>query len=188
MAWNCYNPDMTAKSLSAAAFVLCIGIILSAAACTCTPNDPLQGNLKVFPGNADEGAAQPSAPAVQQPAVSTAPPTQETTRQVTVTEANSYFSIGIPAGYTEERWITAARPIDIWFEYLTPDMTLEVNGTQVQIPIRRTTAKTGYFPGVTQVKYVMKNTSAQYLSYNLRMLPVNIDQVSVTTREKWTAP
>jgi hypothetical protein len=174
----------------AAAFILCTFILLGSAGCTCLAGSPLNGNLKVFPGSADEGPVQQPAPATGPLLSSPAQPAAPTERQLTVTAANSVFSIGLPAGYSEEREIRASKPIDIWFEYLpSENITLEVNGQIIPIPIRRTTAKTGYLSGVMQVKYVLKNQSVQGISYNLRMLPVDTtDKVPVVTREKWTAP
>jgi len=99
------------------------------------------------------------------------------------------FSIGLPAGYREERSVTAQKPIDFWFEYITPEMALEVNGRSVEIPVRRSTAKLGYTAGVYNFSYVLRNLSAQPLSYNLHMAPSKAgDAVPAVTREKWIAP
>jgi len=169
-------------------------ILAVSAGCTCTPGDPLGGKIYSYSPATDTGEKQPGTFTVPQTSTtpqqnSTAAQVQEVERQVTVTAGNSVFSIGLPPGYSEEREITASKPIDIWFEYLAPDMTLEINGSAVEIPARRTTAKTGYVAGATRLTYVIKNPSSQYLSYNLRMLPANAeDQVPVVTKEKWTAP
>jgi hypothetical protein len=178
------------KFSAAVTAVLCGIIILSGAGCTCLSNDPLKGNLKVMPGSVDEGQDQQAPPPGQPLLSAPAQPAAPVERQVTVTAANSVFSIGLPAGYTEEREITASKPIDVWFEYLpSENITLEVNGQVIQIPVRRTTARTGYLSGVTQVKYVLKNQSVQGISYNLRMMPLDTaGKVPVVTREKWTAP
>jgi hypothetical protein len=184
-----YNFFMKARIFNTGTVFFCVLTMLFTGGCTCLSPDPLHGNLKVFPGTPDEGQGQPPAASTQPQLSSPAQPASPVERQVTVTASNSVFSIGLPPGYTEEREIKASKPIDVWFEYLTNDMSLEVNGTAVPIPERRTTAKTGYFTGVTQLKYVMKNLSAQALSYNLHMLPTNAaDKVPVVTREKWTAP
>jgi len=180
---------MKARTAAITAIFCTVIILTTTAGCTCLPNDPLKGNLKVFPGTVDEGDQQP-APSTQPLLSSPAQPASPVERQVTVTTSNSVFSIGLPAGYTEEREIRATRPIDIWFEYLpSENVTLEVNGQSVQVPVRRATAKTGYLTGVTHISYVLKNQSVQGISYNLRMVPVNTaDKIPVTTTEKWTAP
>ena len=114
---------------------------------------------------------------------------QEITRNITVTSTNSEFTIGIPSGYTEEREITASGPVDIWFKYLTPDVSLEVNGEQIQIPERRTTARLGLVQSTTRLEYRLKNPSSEYRSYSLMIMPsASGDHVSVVTHEKWTAP
>jgi hypothetical protein len=47
----------------------------------------------------------------------------------------------------------------------------------------------GYTTGVYNFSYVLRNLSAQPLSYNLRMAPSNAgDSVPAVTREKWIAP
>ena len=151
--------------------------------------NPLQGDIKVYSG--DKGGEQeitpPSAPSLTQ---STVQPNNTTERQVTVTAANSVFSIGMPAGYTEERQVTAQKPTDFWLEYLpSENVTLQINGIDVQIPARRSNARLGYMPGVTSFSYVIKNASLQAISYNLHMLPSKAgDSVPVVTKEKWTAP
>jgi hypothetical protein len=117
-------------------------------------------------------------------------PNNPVERQVTVTEANSVFSIGMPPGYTEERQVTAQRPIDFWFEYVPADnVTLEINGVDVQIPDRWSNARVGYASNVTSFSYVIKNSSMQAISYNLHMLPSKAgDSVPLVTKEKWSAP
>ena len=106
-----------------------------------------------------------------------------------MTSTNSEFTIGIPSGYTEEREITASGPVDIWFKYLTPDVSLEVNGEQIQIPERRTTARLGLVQSTTRLEYRLKNPSSEYRSYSLMIMPsASGDHVSVVTHEKWTAP
>lgn len=166
-------------------------LVLLASACYTGRDDPLAGNIQVYPGNTGADNSQADQPSTQ-PALQTiqaAPSAETTERQVTVTASNSVFSIGLPPGYTEERTIKASEPIDIWFEYLSADMSLELNGSRVDIPVRRTTEKLGYLPGITEAKYVMKNLSSQYLSYNLRMYPAGpATSVPLVTTEKWTAP
>lgn len=151
------------------------------------PEDPLHGNLKVYPGSSEESVQSPaSPPQSNSPLGQTPAPTE---RHIVITESNSVFSIGLPAGYKEERTVITEKPVDFWFEYLSADMSLEVNGAKVEIPTRRTSAKPGYTTAVTSFSYVMVNLSSQPLSYNLRITPsTQGDQVPARTTEKWTAP
>jgi hypothetical protein len=150
-------------------------------------NDPLHGNLKVYPGNNEEG--QPPSNTYTAPAVTPSTKSETTERQITITESNSVFSIGIPKGYREERQVTAEKPIDFWFEYLGENVTLTINGNAVEVPVRRTTAKLGYTSSVTSFSYTIYNYSSAATSYNLRMTPSKAgDSVPAVTREKWIAP
>jgi hypothetical protein len=161
-------------------------IILTSGCQACTP-DPLQGGIKVYSG--DKGGEQEQPSQLPAPATPPAPVADTTERHETVTDANSVFSIGLPPGYREERQVNAQKPVDFWFEYLTPDMSLTVNGVPVEIPVRRGTGKVGFTSGVTGFSYVMKNLSGQYLSYNLRIVPSTPGEaVPMVTRETWTAP
>ncbi len=165
-----------------------LAIIVLAGGCqSCSPN-PLQGGIKVYSGG--EGAEQVQPSQVPPPAVvPPAPVTQATERHETVTDANSVFSIGLPPGYKEERQVSAKKPVDFWFEYLTPEMSLTVNGVPVEIPARRGAGKTGFTSGVTGFSYVLKSLSNEYLSYNLRIVPSTPgDSVPMVTKETWTAP
>jgi hypothetical protein len=164
-----------------------IMMVLASGCKACTP-DPLQGGIKVYSG--DKGGEQEqTSQVITPPTPSPVPPVDTTERQVTVTDANSVFSIGLPPGYREERQVSAQRPVDFWFEYLTPEMSLTVNGVPVEIPIRRGTGKTGLTSNVTVFSYVMKNPSSQYLSYNLHIVPSKPgESVPMVTRETWTAP
>jgi len=163
-------------------------VMMLASGCqSCTP-DPLQGGIKVYSGNKGLEQEQPS-PVIPTPSPTPAPTTDTTERHETVTDANSVFSIGVPPGYQEERQVNAQKPVDFWFEYLTPDMSLTLNGAKVEIPVSYGAGKTGFTSGVTSFSYVMKNTSKQYLSYNLRIVPSTPgESVPMVTRETWTAP
>ena len=167
---------------------IAIPLILFLPGCTAFSCNPLQGDIKVYSGSKGEGQqqTQPPAPFAAQPP---AQANSTVERQITVTDSNSVFSIGLPAGYREERSVMAHKPLDFWLEYLTPDMALEVNGQTVEIPIRRSTAKIGYTSNVYYFNYVLVNLSAQPLSYNLRMAPSKAgDSVPAVTREKWISP
>jgi hypothetical protein len=177
--------DKTALKLI---ILIAIPVILAQSGCSAFACNPLQGEIKVYPGSKGEEQqqVQPPEPKVNQPPVQT---NSTVERQITITESNSVFSIGLPAGYREERSVTAQKPVDFWFEYLTPEMALEVNGQPVEIPVRRSTAKLGYTTGAYNFSYVLRNLSAQPLSYNLRMTPTKTgDAVPAVTREKWLAP
>ena len=162
------------------AALLLIGFVTSC-------NDPLHGNFKVYPGSTEEG--QPASNIVTPPAVTPSTTSDTTERQITITESNSVFSIGVPKGYREERQVTAEKPIDFWFEYLGENVTLTVNGNAVEVPVMRTTTKLGYTSSVTSFSYTIYNYSSAAISYNLRMTPSKAgDSVPAVTREKWTAP
>jgi len=164
-----------------------LAIMLIQTGCSIFSCNPLQGDIKVYSGN--KGGEQEQAPSAPPVIQSPLQPDNPVERQVTVTEANSVFSIGLPPGYKEERRVNAQKPIDFWFEYLTPDMSLEINGIAVEIPIRRSSAKLGYTSNVTSFSYVIKNLTSQTVSYNLRMVPSKAgDAVPAVTREKWIAP
>ena len=168
-------------------FLAASAIVLQSA-CSAFACDPLQGGIKLYSGSKGEEPqeSQPAAPVFNQPPTQ---PSNTMERQITITESNSVFSIGLPAGYREERSVTAQKPIDFWFEYLTPEMALEVNGQAVEIPVRRYAGKLGYSGGVYNFSYVLRNLSGQPLSYNLRMVPTKSgDAVPAVTREKWIAP
>jgi len=176
----------------AARLALIVSVILIALASgcqSCAP-DPLQGGIKVYSGNKGAEQEQPSQILPPTPPTpQTVPPVDTTERQVTVTEANSVFSIGLPPGYREERRVSAQKSVDFWFEYLTPEMSLTVNGAAVEIPVRRDMGKTGFTSNVMGFSYVMVNRSNQYLSYNLRIVPSKPgDSAPMVTRETWTAP
>jgi hypothetical protein len=96
----------------------------------------------------------------------------------------------MPPGYTEERQVTAQKPIDFWFEYLPSDnVSLEINGVDVQIPAPQSSARLGYTSSVTSFSYVIKNSSLQAISYNLHMVPSNAgDSIPAVTQETWIAP
>lgn len=167
---------------------IALPVILLQSGCNAFACNPLQGDIKIYSGSKGEEQqqSQPAAPLFNRPPVQSGNTIE---RQITITESNSVFSIGLPAGYREERSVTAQKAIDFWFEYLTPEMALEVNGQPVEIPVRRSTVKLGYTTGVYNFSYVLRNLSAQPLSYNLRMTPTKSgDSVPAVTREKWIAP
>ncbi len=170
------------------AFILMVALTAVMLQPGCSPN-PLPGGIKSYSG-VEKGQEEPvpSAP----PPASPAPAQQDNTneRHIVVTQANSVFSIGVPAGYREERQVAAEKPVNFWFEYLTPDVTLEINGAAVEIPASSyRNPKLGYTAGVMSFSYVIKNPTTQPISYNLHMEPAVAGQsVPAVTREKWVAP
>jgi len=182
---NWYYHTMSYTLLrSLTAFTLTAIMFIAGFAC-----NPLQGDIKVYSGSkgGEQEVTPPSTPPLTQSPVQ---PNNPTERQVTVTAANSVFSIGMPPGYTEERQVNAQKPIDFWFEYLpTDNVSLEINGVTVEIPARRSSSRLGYTPNVTSFSYLIKNSSSQAISYNLHMVPSKAgDSVPAVTREKWIAP
>ncbi len=170
---------------SLTAFMLTAIVLIAGFAC-----NPLQGDIKVYSGPEKPGgqeiAQPPTPPQVQSPVQ----PNNPTVRQVTITAANSVFSIGMPPGYTEERQVNAQKPIDFWFEYLPSDnVSLDINGIAVQIPAPQSSARLGYTSNVTSFSYVIKNSSSQAISYNLHMVPSKVgDSIPAVTSETWIAP
>jgi hypothetical protein len=158
------------------------------AGCVCAPGDPLGGKIYTF-SSGEKGIEKN--PNLTQPATHQQPfqkPPETTTRNITVTDSNSVFSIGMPAGYREERQVTAQQPVDFWFEYLQSGMELRVNGQLVELP-ERWSGKIGYTQRVTSFSYTLKNGTGQSQSYNLRMVPSQTGaSVQAVTTEKWIAP
>lgn len=150
--------------------------------------NPLQQDIIVYPpgtGSPEDARTTPQSPIQQAPSASD----DTIERNITVTEANSIFSIGLPPGYMEEREVNAQEPVDFWFEYLTPGISLKVNGADIEIPADRRNSKLGYMGNVTSFKYIMKNLTGQTVSYNLHIIPSKSgESVPVVTREKWIAP
>jgi hypothetical protein len=107
-------------------------------------------------------------------------------RNVVVDRQNSVFSIGIPAGQREETEVTAQTPVDFWFEYLPAEAKLEVNGEEVpRDPFHRET-KIQYTTSVTKFEYRIYNTTGEYISYNLHLVPsVSGETVPVIVRQRW---
>lgn len=166
--------------------ILVLVMLLAAGCQSCAP-DPLQGGIKVYSGDMAEEPGQQTQ--IPPPQPTPQPATQTNERHETVTDTNSVFSIGVPPGYKEERRVTAQKPVDFWFEYLTPGMSLTLNGVPVEITAHYGAGKTAFTSGVMSFSYVMKNNSTQYLSYNLRVVPSTPGtSVPMVTKETWTAP
>ncbi|MBN1375344.1 MAG: hypothetical protein JXA01_04240 [Dehalococcoidia bacterium] len=175
-------------------FTVTLAVILSAvlftAGCMPSCNDPLQGNIKVFSTGA-KGEEETTADQNQVTAPIKTPPVKQeiTKRYITITESNSIFSIGIPKGYREERRVEAEKPIDFWFEYVNPEVELMVDGTPVEIPVRWTTEKLGFKSSVRSFSYTIYNSTSDFTSYNLHMVPTKTGEaVPAVTHEKYVVP
>jgi hypothetical protein len=154
------------------------------------PDEP-DVNVYTFPHGTEEPSAQSpqtQQPGDQPPSSSTADSTNEyNERSIVVDDHNNVFPIGIPAGYTEKREIKAEKPVDIWFEYLPQEVELEVDGEKVQRSSDRWEFKINYISGVTEFNYIARNTSSQYLSYNLYITPAQHGaSIAVVVKEWWT--
>jgi hypothetical protein len=172
-----------------ASFLACAAaLIFAQLACVCAPADPLGGQIHVFSSGEKGVEKQSDAGAVPVPQSPVQQPYGITQRYITVTEKDSIFSIGLPAGFREERQVTAQQPIDFWFEYLQSGMELTVDGQSVEIP-ERWSKKIGYTQRVNRFSYVMVNKTGQSQAYNLHMVPSQTgSSVQVETTEKWSTP
>jgi len=107
-------------------------------------------------------------------------------RNIIVDQQNSIFSIGIPAGQREQTEVTAEKPIDFCFEYLPAEAKLEVNGIEVQRDPFHWETKIGYTTSVTKFEYQISNTTGNYISYNLHLIPSAAgESVPVIVRQRW---
>jgi hypothetical protein len=107
-------------------------------------------------------------------------------RNIVVDGRNNIFSIGIPAGQTEETEVAAEKPVDFWFEYLPAEVKLEVNGEEIQRDPFHWETKLKYTTSVTKFEYRVFNTTGQYISYNLYLVPsANDEAVPVIVRQRW---
>jgi hypothetical protein len=106
--------------------------------------------------------------------------------RIVVDEHNNAFPIGIPSITKEETEIIAEERIDFWFEYIPDDLELEVDGAVVQHSLHWE-FKTRYTTGVTKFRYVITNSTSNFYSYNLHLIPAKAgDSVSVMVRQRWS--
>jgi hypothetical protein len=183
-------------------FLSCIKIL---------PNPDVTPNVPIYtypPGNYQPGNTQqqsPDSPIITYPPTSTQPGTTPkqnppvimipdpgkgiedyVERNIVVDAKNNIFPIGIPAGYREKTEITTQKPVDFWFEYLTSDARLEINGVEVKRNPFIWETQIGYTKSVTKFNYQITNTTGQAISYNLRLIPsVAGDSVPVLVRQRW---
>ena len=107
-------------------------------------------------------------------------------RNIVVDERNSIFSIGIPPGQREETEVIAQKPIDFWFEYLPAEAKLEVNGLEVQRDPLHWETQISYTSSATKFEYQISNTTGDYISYNLHLIPSKAgESVPVVVRQRW---
>ena len=107
-------------------------------------------------------------------------------RNIVVDQQNSVFSIGIPAGQREETRVTAQKPIDFWFEYLPAEAKLVVDGEEIQRDPFHWETKVKYTTSVTEFEYRISNTTGDYISYNLHLVPsISGQSVPVIIRQNW---
>jgi hypothetical protein len=166
------------------AVTLLLSLVLQTG-CSNAQTDEPDVDIHTFPATTDGPPATP--PQTQQPLDQPAPPTNEyNKRSIVVDERNNVFAIGLPAGYQEKREIEAQKPVDVWFEYLPQEIELEVNGVKVERS-DRWEFKIQYMSSITELSYTARNTSSQYLSYNLHIIPsAQGETVSVEVKEWWT--
>jgi hypothetical protein len=161
--------------------VLCI-LTLS---CRHTPPQTDDIPIYTFPPRGDQ---PDNAPEQESPVITQSQDEEDnyTVRNIAIDRNNSVFSIGIPAGQCEETKVTAENPIDFWFEYLPAEATLEVNGEEIQRdPFHRET-KVNYTTAVTDFEYRIDNTTGNYISYNLHLVPsASGETVPVVIRQRW---
>jgi len=128
---------------------------------------------------------QPDAPVLSSPPSST-PKEEYVERNIVVTERNSIFSIGIPAGSRETTEVIAQKPIDFWFEYLAAEAKLVVDGVEVPRNPFAWETKIKYTKSVTSFKYEITNATGSYISYNLHLVPaIAGESVAVVVRQRW---
>jgi hypothetical protein len=153
------------------------------------PLNKIPGEIPIytFPPKDNQPANQPQST----PPVVSSPPSNEAKeeyveRNIVVTEQNSIFSIGIPAGSKEKTDVIAQKPINFWFEYLAAEAKLEINGTEVQRNPFSWETKIHYTKSVTKFSYEITNTTGNYISYNLHLVPsMTGESIPVVVRQHW---
>lgn len=170
------------SSILIAVTVLCV-LILS---CRQNPSQTEDIPIFTFPPQSDQPETD-TTPETEPPAV-TQPQNDDdyTIRNIVVDRNNSIFSIGIPAGQREETEVIAEKPIDFWFEYLPAEVMLEVNGEEIQRDPFHWETKVNYTTSVTNFEYRIYNTTGNYISYNLHLVPsASGEPVPVIVRQRW---
>jgi hypothetical protein len=178
------------RSIVFIGLVILFSSLFLSAGCSQSESNKPDVDVYTFPSKTDEPST--TSPQTQQPVDQEIPsPSADSTndyneRSIVVDEHNNVFSIGIPAGYEEKREIEAQKPVDIWFEYLPQEIELEVDGIKVERS-GRWEFKIHYSSSVTKLSYSAKNTSSEYLSYNLHIVPsTQGEAISVVVKEWWS--
>jgi hypothetical protein len=152
---------------------------------SCTNTTP---DLKIFNYPSDNGnPVQNPVPGQVLPTIPAASVPKEETfeRNIVVTQQNSYFPIGLWAGYTEKTDITAEQPVDIAFGDMPENIQLEINGRIVPRSYRWET-RIGTMKAVTSVSYRVTNNTTRDYSYALYIIPSpGNQQVKVTVRQRF---
>ena len=169
------------KRLLFTASAIILAAILSAS-CSSRPDVPI---YTYKPDSIPPAASTPTTPA---PVLGSPkqPAEQYVERNITVTEQNSVFSIGIPSGWDENTEVIAEKPLDYWFEYLPAEAVLEIDGKEIVRDITKWETKIAYTKSAIRFAYKIKNDTGQAISYNLHLLPSSPgNQVPVKINQRW---
>jgi hypothetical protein len=171
---------MKKNFLHAVPALLAVAALLSACA---------QPNVPIYTFSPNDVPTQPgtsktsSTPAVGMPS---SPANQYIERNITVTDQNSIFSIGIPPGNVENTEVIAEKPIDYWFEYLPAEIKLEVDGKEIARDLLKWETKIAYTKSVNRFSYRITNAATQAISYNLHLVPSSPGaSIAVKVRQRW---
>jgi hypothetical protein len=151
----------------------------------------VQPNVPIYTFSPNDVPATTSSPGPSSnPPLGAARPSEENVeRNITVTDQNSVFSIGMPAGYLESTEINAEKPVDYWFEYLPAEAILEVDGKEIARDASKWETKLAYAKSVTRFSYRITNKSGGAISYNLHLSPSTPGAgIPVKIKQKWTPP
>jgi hypothetical protein len=173
------------KSIFSYLFLSIVVLCVAISSCRQTPQQTDDAPIYTFPPHENRPDTEP------EPEMPVIPSPQErnedyTVRNIVVDQQNSVFSIGIPAGQREETEVNAQKPVDFWFEYLPAEAKLEVNGEEVLRDSFHWETKIKYTTSVTKFEYRISNTTGEYISYNLHLVPsVSGESVPVIVRQRW---
>ena len=179
--------EKTSKMNKICLYLGLLTVILCTVSLSCKQSYQRPGDIPIYivPSQENQPGTKPESNA---PIIPSPKDTKEdyVIRNIVVDQRNSIFSIGIPVGQREITKVVAEKPIDFWFEYLTAEVKLEVNGVEVQRNPFHWETKIGYTKSVTQFEYQIFNTTGSPISYNLHLLPSVIgESVHVTVRQRW---
>jgi len=152
------------------------------------PDVPIYTYSPDFDKQEENNNTTPAPTTNKPPALQAEPPSDKNSveRNIVVDEQNSVFSIGIPSGQKEQTEVEAEQPVNFWFEYLTADAKLVVNGKEVERNPFIFETKIGYTESVTRFNYEITNSTGQMISYNLNIVPAASGaKVAVKVHQKW---